>query len=40
MVNLSNLQFTFTLVPLNPDDLTVPAKWFFAIFLNEDEFFE
>ena len=39
-VNLSKLQFTFTLVPLNPDDLIVPAKSFFAIFLNEDEFFE
>jgi len=30
--------YIHTLVPLNPVDLTVPAKLFLAIFLNENEF--
>jgi len=30
--------YIHTLVPLDPVDLTVPAKLFLAIFLNENEF--
>jgi hypothetical protein len=38
MVNLFKLQFLCTIVPLNPDDLIVPAKSFSAIFLDADGF--